>query len=485
MSLAKKTTFGVIWNFAEQLCRRGIGVVITLLLARFLTPEHYGLIAMMQVFLALGQSLMDSGFSQALIRLPNAKQVDFNTAFYSNIALGIFSYLILFLCAPFIAEFYDKPELIFLIRVASFAIIISSFQVIQVANLSRELNFKVQLKANIPSAMISGTIAVILAYYDFGVWALIVQMILAAFFTTCFLWYYQGWRPTISFSKQAFIRMFRFGYKLFLSGILNTVFENLYVIVISKLFTASIAGYYFFADRIKKLIASQIIQSIQKVTYPALATLQEDDVRLKNGFRKIIAVISFIYFPAMLFLAATAPLLFEIFLPQKWYSAIPYLQLMCFAGLLLPLHTINLNIIKVKGRSDLFLFLEVIKKVITLTIIFISYRFGVYGILVGQICSSIICYLPNSYFSAKLIGYSVREQLSDILPILLLAFVSALTGYLSIQYTSSQPILKLVFSLTAGIMTYLFTANIFRFSALMMAKDLFKKKRSISKSAKA
>jgi O-antigen/teichoic acid export membrane protein len=477
MSLAKKTTFGVLWNFAEQLCRRGTGVIITLLLARFLTPEHYGLIAMMQVFLVLGQSLMDSGFSQALIRLPNAKPVDFNTAFFSNIALGLLSYSILFLVAPFIAIFYNTPELILLIRVASISIIISSFQVVQVAQLTRKLNFKIQLKASFPAAIISGLTAIALAYHNFGVWALIVQMIMATLLTTCLLWYYQGWRPSFTYSRQSFLHMFNFGYKLYLSSIIDTIFVNMYVIVISKIFAASIAGYYFFAEKIKNLLVAQLLTSIQNVTYPALASLQEDDVKLKSGFRKVISVMCFIYFPALLFLAVTAPLLFETFLPNKWHNASPYLQMLCLAGLLMPLHMANLNIIKVKGRSDLFLYLEVIKKVISVSILFYSYRFGVYGILTGQIFSSIICYFPNSYYSSKLIAYTVREQLSDTLPILFLAFSSASITFLSLEYISGQSIIKLVISLTIGITFYLLTSKLIKSPVLAIAMDLIKNDR--------
>lgn len=476
MSLAKKTTIGVVWNFAEQLCRRGIGVAIALLLARFLSPEDYGLVAMMQVFLALGNSLMDSGFSQSLIRLPNAQQTDFNTGFYSNIILGLISYGILFVSAPYIADFYARPELLLLIRVASIAIIISSFQVVQRANLSRALNFKVQLKASIPSGIISGLVAVYFAYLGYGVWALIIQMLLAAFITTVLLWYFLRWRPTASFSRRSFARMFSFGYKLFLSGVLNTIFENLYVILISKFFTSTIAGYYFFADKIRGLVASQLLQSIQTVTYPALVTLQNDNVRLKSGYRKVISVVCFIFFPAMLFLAAMAQHLFAIFLPKKWQDAVPYLQLMCFSGLLLPLHSINLNILKVKGRSDLFLFLEVIKKVITIVTVAISFRFGIYGILIGQICSSIICYLPNGYYSARLINYPIREQLADITPTLLLSATSALVTYYICTVSEWNAIIELVVALVAGIAVYLCASSVFRINAFKLAKELALKK---------
>lgn len=239
MNLAKKTTIGIVWNFVEQLARRGVGIGVTLLLAYFLTPEDFGLVAMMAVFLALGASLMESGFKQALIRLKDATQVDFNTAFYANILLGVVAYAILFGAAPWIALFYEQPGLVDLIRVAGLAVIVNSFQVVQVSILSRNLNFKTQLKVNLPAAVLSGFLAVALAYLGWGVWALVAQMLVSAMLVTLLLWAQRIWRPNLSFSFVSLRQMYNFGYKLFLSGVLDTVFRNMYVIVIAKFFSAT------------------------------------------------------------------------------------------------------------------------------------------------------------------------------------------------------------------------------------------------------
>ena len=244
MSLASKTVIAGIWNFAEQLGLRGITTIITLLLARFLDPSAYGLMSMIAIFLAVGTSLMDSGFRQSLIRLKGATQVDFNTAFYSNLVLGFFSYLIIFFTAPFIADFYKDPRLISLIRVTSLTIIINSFQTVQRAELIRNLNFKAQLQSTIPSGILSGLVAIGLAYLGFGVWALGRQMLLGALFTTIFLWLIQGWRPSMLFSRASF-KLYSFGIKLFFSGLIDIIFNNIYVITIAKIFSASIAGHYF------------------------------------------------------------------------------------------------------------------------------------------------------------------------------------------------------------------------------------------------
>jgi len=471
MTLRKRTITGILWNFTEQLGRRGIGVVITLLLARFLVPADYGLVAMMAVFLAVATSLMDSGFKQALIRLQDAKQVDFNTAFYANLCLGVLSYFLLFLAAPLIAEFYNEPRLTILIRVAGLAIPINAFQVVQVAILSRELNFKTQLQATIPAGIISGLIAVGMAYAGFGVWALIAQMQLSAIITTLFLWWIQSWRPTRAVSRQSLANMYNFGYKLFLSGLLDTIFQNLYVIVIAKLFAASIAGHYFFATKLRDLVIQQLVGSIQNVTYPALSSLQADHARLKAGFSKVIQVTTFVLFPSMLLLAALAEPLFKVLLPAKWLPAVIYLQLMCIAGVMYPLHSINLNILKVKGRSDLFLYLEVFKKMMVLVILAISFRYGVIGILIGQIISSVLSYIPNSYFSAKLINYTIREQIADFMPGLALSSVVALMIYGTGLLVHWPAFAKLtVLALTAGIL-YLSGAHILKLQAYLLTKQ--------------
>ncbi len=476
VSLRKKTTIGIVWNFTEQLAKKGVGVVITLLLARFLVPADFGLVAMMAVFLALATSLMDSGFRQALIRFQNAEQVDFNTAFYANLCLGLLAYIVLFAAAPSIAAFYEEPRLIILIRVSGLGVMINAFQVVQVALLSRALNFKAQLQASIPAGIISGIVAVFMAYTGFGVWALVVQMLLAAFITTVLLWVFQGWRPTRSFSYQSLGSMYNFGYKLFLSGLLDTVFKNLYVIVIAKIFAASVAGHYFFAKKIVDVVTGQLVGSIQRVTYPALSTLQDDSQRLKAGYRKVISVSTFLLFPAMLMLAALAEPLFIFLLPDKWLMAATYLQFLCIAGVLYPLHAINLNILQVKGRSDLFFYLEIIKKVMAISILAMSYRYGVIGILIGQIIGSVLAYIPNSYFSYKLINYSVREQMADFMPGLMLSGVVALSIYGASHLIHWPAIVKLTILGVLASGSYLAGSHALKLEAYLLARQMLIKR---------
>ncbi len=476
MSLTKKTINGIIWNFAETMSKRGIGVVITLLLAYFLTPEDYGLISMMAVFIAIAGQVMESGFKQALIRKYEATQEDFNTAFYSNLVLGALAYLLLFISAPLIATFYEEPRLTILIRVLGVTILINSFQVIQSAILSRDLNFKAQLKATIPATIISGMIAVFMAFNGFGVWSLIAQMIASAFLVTVFLWSMRLWKPTLAISQNSLFEMFGFGSKLFLSGLIDTVFQNMYIVVIAKLFTTTVAGHYFFAKKMKEMIANQLVNSIQTVTFPALATLQQDDVTLKSGYRKIILVTTFLVFPSMAFMAALAEPLFVVLLNDQWLPAVPYLQLMCIASIMYPLHSINLNILKVKGRSDLFLYLEIIKKVFAVAILAVSLQYGVIGILLGQIIASVISYIPNSYFSGKLINYPAKEQIIDIFPSLLLSGIIAVIVYFGLEISTLPALAELLFfGFLAGII-YVGISYSLRMQAVNLLEQIIRNK---------
>ena len=475
-NLKKRTTVGIIWNFAEQLAKRGLSIIITILLARFLVPDDFGLIAMMAVFLGVASRLMDSGFKEALIQKKDATDVDFNTAFYTNLLFGLIAYGLLFASAPYIADYYQEPRLVNLIRVAGLSIIINSFQVIQSAILSRELNFKAQLKATLPATVISGSIAVLMAYFGYGVWALIVQMLISSLLTTVFLWTMKLWRPKWIYSIDSLKTMFAFSSYLLIAGLSNILFNNMYVVVIAKYFGATLAGYYFFADRIKELVVSQLVASIQTVTYPALSKIQDDPVRLKSGYRKVIAITTFLLFPAITMLAALAEPLFRVLLSEQWLPAVIYLQLMCMVAILNPLHAININILKVAGRSDLVLYIGFFKKFMMILIFIISFNYGVIGILIGQIISSVLTYIPNTYYSSKLINYSVREQLADFIPTLLLAGTIALITYSLVLLVNWPAIIVLLIFGTLAIILYLLGAHLLKLHAYVLVKQMISEK---------
>ncbi|WP_292468939.1 lipopolysaccharide biosynthesis protein [Methanolobus sp.] len=475
MSLAKRTTVGVIWNFAETISKRGISIVITLLLARFLTPDDYGLIAMMSVFTTVASELMESGFRQALIRKSDATQVDFNTAFYTNIGLAILAYLALFASAPLISTFYGEPRLTLLIRVVGITILISSLQVVQSATLSRELKFKAQLQVTIPATIISGIIAVFMAYQGFGVWALIAQLIVSSIVTTFSIWSLKLWRPTREVSRESFNEMYGFGSKIFLSNLLSIVFQNIYVIVIAKIFAVTIAGQYFFARKIRDMTLNQFVNTIQVVTYPALATLQNDEVALKSGYRKIIKITTYLVFPGMSFLAVLAEPFFVLILNEKWIPAVPYLQLLCIGGLMYPLHSINLNMLQVKGRSDLVLYIGIFKKISTVSILYFTIKYGIIGILIGQIVDSVLSYIPNSYFSKKMINYPANEQISDFIPNLVLSGTIATAVYFAINTLVLPAYIELFLFGALAVIAYIGASYIFKLDACYITINIIKK----------
>lgn len=474
MTLANRTVEGILWNFAEHIGRRGINIVVTLLLTRFLAPEDFGFVAIMSSVIAIASGLMDSGFKQALIRMENAVQVDYNTAFFANLGMGSAAYVMLYAAAPKIAGFYGEPSIGVMIQACGIVILINAFSVVQSAILSKNLDFKALLMASVPASLISGVAAVVLAYFGFGVWSIIGQMILNALLFLAFLWHIGSWRPTLVASRRSFHEMYSFGSRLFAASTLDIIFSNLYVIVIAKFFNASIVGYYFFADKIKELVVSQLVSSVKTVTYPALSTIQNDNLRLKDGFRKVLRVTTFTLFPAMVFLAALSEPLITVFLPDNWMPSVPYLQLLCLTGILMPVHILNLNVLQVKGRSDLFLRLEIIKKFILVVTLMISLKFGIYGILIGRIITSILNYFPNSYYSSRLINYPIREQLADFLPTLSLSGVIGGLVYTSVALLDWPALAELaVFGILAAAL-YLFAAYVFKMEALELAIRLTK-----------
>jgi O-antigen/teichoic acid export membrane protein len=466
--LKNKTILGVFWTFFEQLLRRGTSVLVTLLLAYFLTPKDYGLIAMISLFLALGSALVDSGFKQAIIRKAKVTNTDLNTAFYANLFLAFVAYFILYLIAPLVSVFYDEPQLVLFIRVSAILIIFNSFQIVQSALLSKNMQFKVLLKANVPAAFLSGGCAVLLAYFQYGVWALIAQMIISSLLVGLFLWVQNSWRPSCVFSLNSLKEMYSYGYKLFLSNLLNILYKNLFVIIIAKTFSVILAGFYFFADRIKELLIGQLIASIQIVTFPALSAIQDDSVRLKAAYMDIMQLMTFLVFPVLLVFVSMSELIFEIILPVKWLPVVPYLQIMCITSLVIPIVSVNLNIIKIKGRSDWYLILEFIKKTTGLFVLIITMKHGVIAILFGQLFSQLLNYFPSVYLSSRLVAYNLTEQLKDFIPNLLLSiFVAALIWFVQPLIPISG-FIKLLMLLFFSILIFLLTAYVFKMRALSL-----------------
>jgi len=476
LNLKSQTFSNLIWNFAEQFLSKGIVIITTLVLAWFLVPNDYALIAMLAVFISLSSALVDAGFGVALIRKLDVSDIELNTVFFINIVLAVVVYLTVFFLAPLIATFYSEPRLIDLIRVVSISVFFQSLTIVPKVILTRELNFKLQLKVVLPASFLSSLIAILLAYYGYGVWALIFQILANSFFLFVFYWLLRLWKPSFSFSFGVLKELWHFARYIVVDSAVAIPFQNMYFIALAKFFTPDLVGLYFFAGKVKDMLVGLVVSSVQTVTYPVLAKIQEDQSRLKQGFRQIISATTFLVFPMMFFLAALAPVLFEVFLPEKWHGAAVYLQLMCLAALLYPLHAINLNILKVKGRSDLVLYVGMVKKIITIGIFIFTLQYGIIEIIIGQIVASVINYLPNAYYSSTLINYSIKEQLIDFLPTLIISgLVAVLIYYLQI-WLSWEPVVELVVFGSLGSILYFIGAYLLRLHAYNLVYELLHEK---------
>jgi O-antigen/teichoic acid export membrane protein len=343
------------------------------------------------------------------------------------LTVSILVYSILFFASPFIARFFEEPRLTAITRICSLSIIIVALSAIQGVLLTKSINFKTQAKISVSSSIIAGVIAIVLAYKGMGVWSLVWRGIIGSALGCLFLWLQSNWRPILVFSKKSFKELFGFGSKLLLSGLLDTLYNNIYYPIIGKYFSPVTLGFYTRAQTFSNLFSSTLTSNIQRVSYPILSSIQDNPVQLKSGYRKVIKTTMLVSFTMMLGLAAVAEPMILVLIGEKWLPCVPYLQLLCFSGMLYPLHSINLSIINVKGRSDLFLKLEIIKKIIAVPLIFVGIYWGIEALLVGTIFLSVIAYFLNSYYSANLINYPSKEQLLDILPLLLTAgFISLL-----------------------------------------------------------
>lgn len=474
-SLKSKTVKGVVWSSIERFSTQGVQFLIMIIMARLLTPKDYGLIGMLAIFLAVAQSLIDSGFSQALIRKQDRTDVDNSTVFYFNIVVSSALYLILFIAAPFVADFYNQPELTSVMRVVCLGVILNSLAVVQRALLTVRIDFKTQAKASLSAAVISGCIGIVLAYCGFGVWSLVVQQLLNLSVNTLLLWIFSKWRPIAVFSWKSFHELFAFGSKLLASGLLDTLYRNIYPIVIGKLFSASSLGHYTRAQHFSEFPSSNVTGIIQRVTYPILCGIQDETERLEAVYRKFLKLSAFIIFPLMIGMSAVARPFIDIVLGTQWGFCGQLLQIICFAMMWYPIHAINLNLLQVKGRSDLFLRLEIIKKILGITVLCITAPFGLVVMCYGQIFNSIVALVINTYYTGKLINVGFIRQMKDLLPTLLLS-LTMFGAILLVNGFIEANIYRLIIGVLVGIIVYASGSYIFKFKELQTLFSLIRRK---------
>ena len=475
-SLKKQTINGIIWSSIERFSVQGIQFIIMIAMARLLAPNDYGLVGMLTVFIAIAQSLIDSGFSQALIRKQNRTETDNSTVFYFNIGVGICIYILFYLLAPLVSRFYDVPELTAIMRVISLGVIFNSLAVVQRALLTIKIDFKTQAKASLIAAILSGITGITMAYKGFGVWAIVTQQLVNLGLNTSLLWTFAKWHPKAGFSKESFCELFAFGSKLLASGLLNTLYNNIYLIIIGKLFTASKLGYYTRAQQFSDFPSSNLTGILQRVTYPILCKIQDDKDKLAQAYRKFLRVSAFLIFPLMVGLSAVAEPFILLLLKEKWHFAATILQIICFAAMWYPVHAINLNLLQVEGRSDLFLKLEIIKKILGIIILCLSIPLGLIAMCYGQIASSLISLTINTYYTGKLIKVGFIRQMKDLTPILILVLSMWFIIIFCILPLCENNAIKLTAGIITGTIYYIGVAWIFKFPELKELLSMLKRK---------
>ncbi|MCB2195269.1 MAG: lipopolysaccharide biosynthesis protein [Bacteroidetes bacterium] len=445
---------GFLWSSIERFSVQSVQFVIELFLARLLLPSDYGLIGMMAIFIAISHTFVNSGFVTALIQKKNRDELDYSTTFYFNLVVATFFYLVLFFASPLIAKFYNQTLLISLIRTMGGVIIINALSVVQRAKLTINFDFKTQTKASLISVLISGGLSIYLAILGWGVWSLIVLSLLKSIINTFILWIISGWIPRNGFSYSRFKELFSFGYKILLSGLLGTFFRNIYLLVIGKFFSANILGYYTRAQQFSNFPAINLTSILERIAFPTLSELQDNNEKLIFVYKKFMKMVSLVIFPVMIGLAVLASPLVNVILTEKWDGIVWMLQILSISMMTYPMSVISLSAINVKGRSDIYLKIEIIKRVLVALSLVITIPIGINAVVIGQLIISLSSMFINLYFTNKLIRFGILDLIKNLLPILLLSIIMGIVVHFSILFLTSL-YLKLFIGISVGIVVYL------------------------------
>ena len=460
-NLRGKALRGAGWSFVDNIANKGVSFIVGLVLARLLTPQEYGLIGIILLFIAVFNTIVDSGFSNALIRKNDVKEIDYNTIFIANMVVSAALFAICYLSSPYIASFFNEPQLTPLTRVMGIIVIINAFAIIQRTILTKNIDFKIQTKISFLASISSGIIGIGMALAGMGVWSLVAQQISRQLLNTIFLWLWNNWRPKLQFSIESFKELFSFGWKLLVSGLLNTIWNEIYQVIIGKYYTAAALGQYTRGKQFGDIFSSNLTNVVQRVTFPVLSSIQNEKESLKNGYRKIIKVTMFVAFVCMLMLAAISRPMIEVLIGSQWSEAAKMLPIISFNMTLYPLHAINLNMLQVQGRSDLFLRLEIIKKCIAIIPLCLGIFVGIYWMLWGSVCIGLFAYYINSYYSGKFLNYSSLSQLKDILPSFTISSTAAVVVY-AISYIPLSSFIILPLQLIVGLIVFIALNDFFK-----------------------
>ncbi len=444
----------LIWRFLERMGAQLVSFGISIVLARLLDPTVYGTIALVTVFISIMQVFVDSGFGTALIQKKDADDLDFSTVFYFNIVICCLLYVVMYFLAPFIGRFYGNEELVPVIRVLSLTLVISGVRNVQQAYVSRHLLFKKFFFSTIGGTLCAAVVGIGMAYRGYGVWALVGQQLVNTLMGTIILWFVVKWRPKWMFSFSRLKALFKYGWKLLMSALIDTIYSDVRQLIIGKLYSTDDLAYYNKGDQFPKLMATNTNAAIDSVLLPTMSQEQENHIRVKSMTRRAIKTSTYVVAPVMIGLAVCAEPIIRLLLTEKWLDCVPFMQIFCITYMLYPVHTANLNAIKAIGRSDVFLKLEIVKKIMGMAVLvstmFISVKAMAYGLLLNTLFSTIINAFPNK----KLLGYSWKEQMKDILPNVLIAVGMGVPVYL-LQNLSLPTAVTLVLQCVSGVMIYI------------------------------
>ena len=455
-SLKSKTIKGTAWSAADAFLGQGVTFLVGIVLARMLSPDEYGLIGICLIFNTVLSGIVDSGFSNALIRKKNCTDVDYNTMFVTNLTISIVLYALLFVSSPLVSQFFNRYELTSLIRVTGLVLLANALSITQITILTKRIDFKTKTKASLVSAIASGIIGIAMAFMGFGVWALVGQILSKQILYTICLWVLNKWWPSFTFSLKSFHYMWGFGWKLLVSGLLNNIWNQLYQVVVGKFYSPATLGQYTRGQEYASIFSSNLTSIIQRVSYPVLSEIQDDKHRMVEGYRRVIKMTMFVTAICMISLGAVAePLIYCLIGPQ-WHEAATYLPLICISMSLYPLHSINLNMLQVLGRSDIFLYLEILKKIIGILPICIGIFVDIYWMLIASILIGFVSLYLNSWYTGKALGFTFWKQLRDIAPSFGVAFTIALSvfffKYLPISNWGILP-MQIIVGVIVGIVT--------------------------------
>ena len=474
MSLKKKTVHSIFWTALQQFGRQGFGFVFSIILARLLMPEEFGYVAMVMVFINICITLIDSGLTQSLIREDMSDERDYSTIFFFNLVISLILYLILYFGAPYVGGFYDQPILHNLIRWQGVIIIIHALTLIQETLMIKNLEFKRIFYASLPSIIIAGCVALYMAYKGYGVYSIVAYSVLDTGIMSGILWFISPWQPKLRFHTDKFRYHFRFGAHLSASNVLETLFNELYNIILGKYFSPAHLGFFNRAYAMQRLPVSNLAVILNKVTYPIFARIKSNNQKLKEVYGKLMLMVIFLLTPVLLFAGILAVPLFRLILTEKWLPAVPYFKILCLAGIIYPLNLYNVNILKIKGASATILRLQLYKKIIFVLSLGLIVIWGLFGLLYGIVINAVLAFLLNSHYSGNLIQFPAYQQIRNIFPLLLISFISAVLLYLFYHSTIGWPdSLQLVSGFCLGILIYSSLVLIFERRIIRIAREIF------------